>query len=127
VAHVDADQPFWFVNIMQYSARAIDRTAFRSWSYPAPFPADLSWLARMTRPITDLFRRPAYFHYYKRVVREDAAVTERIQSVAHQIDRSPRLGALEQRIAWFEDSIRQLTGRQLPGQQLTKMNEETGQ
>jgi hypothetical protein len=28
--------------------------------------------------------------------------------VAHQIDRTPRLGALEERIAWFEDSYRRL-------------------
>ena len=110
VAHVDADRPFWFCNIMQYSPVAPDRTAFRSWSYPAPFASDFSWFARATRPITDVFRRPIYMHYYNRVVNEDAAVCERIQEVAHQIDKPPILGAQEERIAWFEESIRNLTG-----------------
>jgi len=110
VAHVDADRPFWFCNIMQFSATAHDRTAFRSWSYPAPFDADLSWIARVTRPITDIFRRRIYLHYYNRVVKEDAAVCERIQEVAHQIDAVPLLGAQEERIAWFEEAIRHLPG-----------------
>lgn len=110
VAHVDADRPFWYCNIMQYSPVAPDRTAFRSWSYPAPFAADFSWFARATRPITDLFRHPIYFHYYKRVVDEDAAVCERIQEVAHQIEKAPLLGAQEERIGWFEESIRTLVG-----------------
>lgn len=106
VAHVDADRPFWYCNIMQYLPIAPDHTVFRSWSYPAPFAADFSWLARKTRPITDLFRHPIYLHYFKRVVIEDAAVCEEIQKVAHQIDKAPMLGAQEERIGWFEDSIR---------------------
>lgn len=109
ISHVDAHQPFWFINIAQYAARAPDETAFRSWSFPAPFAAPLSWLDRATRPVTDLFRYPIYFHYYKRVVREDVVACERQQQVAHQINRSPTFGALEERIAWFEDSIRELT------------------
>jgi nitrite reductase/ring-hydroxylating ferredoxin subunit len=109
VALVDADRPFWYCNIMQYSAVANDRTTFRSWSYPAPFATDFSWFTRVTRPITDLFRRPIYMHYYKNVVDEDMAVCERIQEVAHQIDKPPLLGAQEERIAWFEASIRDLT------------------
>lgn len=109
VALVDADRPFWFCNIMQYSAVAHDRTTFKSWSYPAPFATDFSWFTRLTRPITDLFRRPIYMHYYKQVMEEDMAVCERIQEVAHQIDKPPLLGAQEERIAWFEASIRELT------------------
>lgn len=111
VALVDADRPFWFCNIMQYLPVAPDHTTFRSWSYAAPFTADLSWLARVTRPITDIFRRRIYLHYYKRVVDEDVTVCEHIQNVAHQIDKAPLLGAQEERIAWFEESIRTLTGR----------------
>lgn len=110
VAHVDADRPFWYCNIMQYLPVAPDRTTFRSWSYPAPFAAELSWLARTARPMTDLFRHPIYLHYFKRVVNEDATACERIQETAHQIDRAPMLGALEERIGWFEDSLRNLAG-----------------
>jgi phenylpropionate dioxygenase-like ring-hydroxylating dioxygenase large terminal subunit len=108
ISHVDADQPFWFVNIQQFSALEVDRTKFRSWSFPSPFDANFSWVARTTRPLTDLLRRPIYAYYYERVVREDITVCERLQRVAKQIDRPPLVGALEQRIAWFEESIRSL-------------------
>ncbi len=110
VALVDADRPFWFCNIMQYLPVAPQRSIFRSWSYPAPFATELSWFSRVTRPVTDIFRRRIYFHYYKRVVNEDATVCEHIQEVAHQIGKPPLLGAQEERIAWFEDSIRNLGG-----------------
>lgn len=114
VALVDADRPFWFCNVMQYLPITHEVTTFRSWSYPSPFATDLSWFARTARPITDIFRRRIYFHYYKRVVNEDVAVCERIQEVAHQIDKAPLLGAQEERIAWFEESIRKLTRTTAP-------------
>lgn len=109
VAHVDADRPFWFCNVMQYVPVTTDRTIYRSWSYPASFDSDFSLLQRMTRPLSDRFRRPIYMHYFKRVVREDIAVCEHMQQVLPQVARSPMLGTLEQRIAWFEDAIQALT------------------
>lgn len=109
VAHVEADRSFYFCNILQFSAVAHDKTAFRGWAYPAPFESDMSWLARATRPITDMFRRHIYFRYVKRVINEDATVAERIQEVAHQIEGAPMLGARELRVGWFEESIRNLT------------------
>ena len=110
VAHAKADSSFWFCNIMQYSPVAHDRTAFRGWLYAAPFESGLPRLAQATRPITDIFRRYIYRHYLKRVVNEDASVCERIQEVAHQIDKVPMLGAQEERIGWFEEAIRDLAG-----------------
>jgi len=109
VALVDTDRPHWYSYILQYAPVAHDRTAFRSWSYPAPFASDFTWLTRAARPITDLFRRPIYRHCYSRVVDEDAAVCERLQETAHQVERAPILGALEERIGWFEESLRLLT------------------
>ncbi|CAN5393230.1 hypothetical protein BH10PSE6_BH10PSE6_07890 [soil metagenome] len=110
VAHVNADRPFWFVTIHQFSALAADRSMLRAWSFPSPFAADRPKLARVLRPVTDPFRRSIFFYYLKRVLREDSVVCENIQRVAHQIDRLPMLGALEERIAWFQQSIRTLTG-----------------
>jgi hypothetical protein len=109
LAHADADRPYWFCNIMQYTPVAPDRTAFRSWSYPAPFCSDFSWFTRLTRPITNPIRRRIYLHYFARVVAEDAAVCENLQGVAHQVDRAPLLGAQEERVGWFEGAIRDLT------------------
>jgi phenylpropionate dioxygenase-like ring-hydroxylating dioxygenase large terminal subunit len=108
LAHAKADSGFWFCNLLQYSPAAHDRTAFRGWHWPAPFQSDLPGLMRVTRPITDVFRRHIYGHYFKQIVRQDAEVCERIQDVAHQIDRAPLLGAMEQRIAWFEETLRDL-------------------
>ena len=109
IAHVDADRPYWFCNIMNYSPVSPDLTLFRSWSYPAPFLSDFTWAHRISRPITDPFRRPIYSHYFRRVVNEDISVCERIQEVIHQVDRAPILGAQEERIAWFEQAIGELT------------------
>jgi hypothetical protein len=108
LAHAKADSSFWFCNLLQYSPTAHDRTAVRGWYWPAPFQSDLPRLQRVMRPITDIFRRPIYGHYFKQIVHEDAVVCERIQEVAHQIDRAPLLGAMEQRIAWFEEALRDL-------------------
>src|SRR4029453_9979033 len=101
------DRPFWFCNIMQYLPVAPDRTTYRSWSYPAPFAAEFSWLDKAARPITHLFRRAIYRHYFARGGGEDIAVCEHLQEVLPQIERPPLLGALEQRIGWFEGSLRE--------------------
>jgi len=108
VAHAEADRGFWYCTLMQYSPVTHDRTDFRGWSFTAPFEADRSWLAHAARPVTDPFRHRVFHHYFKRVVNEDAAVCERMQAVAHQIDRPPLLGAQEERIGWFEESLREL-------------------
>lgn len=115
VAHVDADHPFWFCNFMQYVPQAIDRTQLRSWSWPAHFGEDIGPIRRATRPLTDLFRRPIYRHYLKRVVQEDISVCERLQEVLADIDRPPLLGALERRIAWFEEALQDLNPNAEPG------------
>jgi hypothetical protein len=49
--------------------------------------------------------------------REDHEVCERIQKIAHQIDQAPLIGALEERIVWFEESYRRimLAGDNGPG------------
>ena len=40
--------------------------------------------------------------------REDVLVCERLQEVAHRLGMPPRLGKLEGRIDWFEESYRSL-------------------
>ena len=108
IAHVDADRPFWFCNIIQFLPVATDRTRFRSWCYPAPFESGMTPLQRATRPLTDPIRRRIYQHYFMKVMREDVAVCENLQSVLPGVTRAPLLGTLEQRIGWFEESLRTL-------------------
>ncbi len=108
VAHAEADRGFWYCTLMQYSPVTHDWTDFRGWSFAAPFEANRPWLASAARPITDPIRHRVFHHYFRRVVNEDAAVCERMQEVAHQIDGTPLLSAQEVRIGWFEESLREL-------------------
>jgi len=44
------------------------------------------------------------------VLSEDNAACEKLQAIAPQLSAAPMLGALEQRIAWFEEAYRDATG-----------------
>ena len=109
--HTDAQ--FWSCFIQVYEPVRHDRSIMRTWVYAAPFETDHTWLRTLTDPI----RKPIVRHYLNKVFREDNTVSERIQKVAHQIDRPPLLGALEERIDWYEQSYRGLVdagGRPAP-------------
>ncbi len=108
--------------MLQYSPATHDRTAFRAWLFTAPFESGRRRSAQATRPITDPFRRRIYRHYFNRVVNEDASVCERIQTVAHQIDKVPMLGAREERVGWFEESIQELTSATTAADRGTETN-----
>jgi phenylpropionate dioxygenase-like ring-hydroxylating dioxygenase large terminal subunit len=108
LSHVRLHSEFWFCNIQQYSPVTSSKTTMRSWSYQSPFPANHAWHVPATRLISDPILRMIYVYYYRRVTGEDRVVCERLQSVAHQITKAPLLGALESRIAWFEEAYRYL-------------------
>jgi phenylpropionate dioxygenase-like ring-hydroxylating dioxygenase large terminal subunit len=108
LSHFRSDRQFWFCVVEQYVPLAHDRSVLRAWLYPAPFPADRSPLDERTRPLTDPIRRLMVAHYFRKIAREDHAVCERLQEIAHQFDAPPIIGALEERIVWFEESYRQL-------------------
>jgi phenylpropionate dioxygenase-like ring-hydroxylating dioxygenase large terminal subunit len=108
VSHFRSDGHFWYCLVQQYVPLAHDRSQIRAWVYPAPFPADRTPLEERTRRLTDPVRRLAVGHYFRQIAREDHAVCERIQEIAHQIDGPPLIGALEERIVWFEESYRRI-------------------
>jgi len=108
LAHARTDGAFYSCVLHQYVPLAHDRSLLRAWIYPAPFDGRHNWLARWSRPITQPFRTRIVARAVQRIFREDIAVCERLQQVAHQFDKAPRLGALEERIAWFEESYRRL-------------------
>lgn len=103
-----SDGEFFHCYVQQSVPVAHDRSVQRIWVHPAPFPIDHSSLIRWTRPLTDPIRNRLLLHYVRRVGREDASACERLQEVAHQVDKSPFLSAVEERIGWFEQSYRQL-------------------
>jgi phenylpropionate dioxygenase-like ring-hydroxylating dioxygenase large terminal subunit len=107
-SHAHTDGPFYSCVLQQAVPLAHDRVLLRAWIYPAPFDGEHSWYTRVTRPFTEPVRKHFVTRAVRRIFREDAQVCERLQAMAHQIDNSPRLGALEERIAWFEASYRRL-------------------
>lgn len=113
VALFQSDGKFFHCYIQQSVPVAHDRSVQRIWVHPAPFPADHSWLARWTRPLSDPVRNRLLMHYVRRVGREDNSACERLQQVAHQVEKPPFLSAVEERIGWFEQSYRQLVATPL--------------
>jgi phenylpropionate dioxygenase-like ring-hydroxylating dioxygenase large terminal subunit len=103
-----SDRHFWFCIIQQYVPVAPDRTFVRNWLYASPFPDDHDRRPRWLKPTLDAVRRQIFLRYLRRVIGEDHRACERIQSIIEQVDGAPMLGALEERIAWFETAYRQV-------------------
>ena len=108
-------RPFYICLLHQFVPLAHDRSLLRAWIYPAPFDGPHSWFTRWTRPITQPFRTRLAAHVVRRIFRQDIRVCERLQAAAHQVGKAPRLGALEERIAWFEESYRRLLADNVSG------------
>lgn len=94
-----------YVVVQQYVPVAVDRTLLTARYFPAPFPAQDQGLRR------NLGRRllapwiPLVFPIRTRkIVGEDNAVCERLQTVAGQTTGRPRLARHEERIGWFEQT-----------------------
>jgi phenylpropionate dioxygenase-like ring-hydroxylating dioxygenase large terminal subunit len=108
LVHSQTDGRFYSCVLHQFVPLSHDRSLLRAWIYPAPLDGQHSWLARLTRPVTEPVRKRLVARAAHQIFREDAQVCERLQATAHQVDQAPRLGALEERIAWFEESYRRL-------------------
>jgi len=106
VSHARSDGAFWHCVIQHYIPVAHDSSNMEAWVFRAPFEADHSWLARWTRPVTDIVRNRLIDRTLRRLFREDNQVCERLQSIARQTKSALLLGALEERIAWFEEAYR---------------------
>jgi len=111
VSHGRSDGQFWQTLVQQYSPISHDRSVLRSALYPSPLKADHASHVRWTRPFTDPWRKLMVRYFVGRIRREDHAVCARVQAIANQIDAPPMLGALEERIGWFEESYAKVIGR----------------
>jgi phenylpropionate dioxygenase-like ring-hydroxylating dioxygenase large terminal subunit len=109
VSHFRADAQYWYVLLLQYVPVAMDHSLMRAWIFPAPFAANRAKHDRWTRPFTDPVRAIAVRYFVGKVLKEDNAVCEKLQSIAGQIQSAPRLGALEERLAWFEEAYAEST------------------
>jgi phenylpropionate dioxygenase-like ring-hydroxylating dioxygenase large terminal subunit len=108
VSHLRAHWGNWYIVFVQYAPVTESRSIMRTWFYPAPFPSDATWYDRLTKPVTDLFRKYAMGYFVAWVLGQDNVICEELQSIAQQLNPAPILGALEERIAWFEDAYAEL-------------------
>jgi len=95
---------YWYIHLLQFSPISPNRSLMRAWIYPSPFPVAHARHVKWTWPFTHPWRERAVRYYLNRVLREDTDVCEQLQTVAHQVQEPPLIGALEQRIGWFEES-----------------------
>jgi phenylpropionate dioxygenase-like ring-hydroxylating dioxygenase large terminal subunit len=104
ISHLRAHWGNWYIVIVQYAPVSESRSTMRTWFYPAPFPCDTTWYDRLTRPVTNLVRRMAMSYFVAWVLGQDNVICEQLQSIAQQLSPAPMLGALEERLVWFEEA-----------------------
>jgi phenylpropionate dioxygenase-like ring-hydroxylating dioxygenase large terminal subunit len=106
VSHLRAHWENWFIVLVQYRALSPTRSEMNAWFYPAPFAprAAIPWYDRLTRPLSNLIRRMIMPYFVRMVLGEDNAICERQQAIARQLSSAPILGALEERLAWYEEA-----------------------
>jgi len=111
ITHYRTDGHHWYVMAMQYVPVAHDRSVMRAWFHHAPFPPSgpYPWFERLFKPAVDLTRRAIVRYYSNKVLKQDSAVCEKLQTVASQIRPSPVYGGLEERLGWFEEGYAKAT------------------
>jgi len=108
IGHSQTDGSRYACALHAYVPVAHNRTLLRMWTYPTPFAIDEGQAGRLYRRASEPIRRRLVNRAVARIMDQDIAICERLQAAAHQVDKPPRLGALEERIAWFEESYRRL-------------------
>lgn len=101
----------WYTVVMAHQPLARDRALIRSSFFEAPYRKPAGTLARLASAPLRPFRNFFFRFYLQRVLREDNRICEQYQRVVGQTRDLPRLGAHEERIAWFENTYRDLVGK----------------
>jgi phenylpropionate dioxygenase-like ring-hydroxylating dioxygenase large terminal subunit len=93
----------WYITLHQYLPLSVDRTIWKIWYFPSPFPLPKkSWFRTLVSNYIALWLPLAVRYYAGKVASEDQQVCERLQTIASQAGGSPIIGLQEKRIAWFE-------------------------
>ncbi len=100
----------WYIVVLVHQPLAKDRSVVRAAFFEAPFARPASALMRVLDLPQRPFRNFFFRYYFHRILREDNGICEQHQRIAGQTHELPRLGAHEERIAWFENTYRDLVG-----------------
>lgn len=97
-----------FIGLQQFVPVAHDRTAILTvLQDPRILPGGrIEKMRRIAVPLLRGFQ----VRTGRKVLQEDNAVCEQMQSIIHQLDQPQILGSQEQRIAWFEENYREVVG-----------------
>jgi phenylpropionate dioxygenase-like ring-hydroxylating dioxygenase large terminal subunit len=108
LSRIGADQ---FITLQQYVPVAHDRTMLLSYvqATPTAAPTMRRWKRTLYAVMRPLARR-LIFRMGQKIVGEDVAVCNNMQSTAPQLDRPMILGMQEERIGWYEENYRQVVG-----------------
>ena len=110
VSHLRAHWENWYIVVVQYSPVTPGRSVLRTWFYPAPVPAKnpAAWYDRSSRWFSNWFRRRFTSHFVSWILRQDEIISEKLQEKAVRLSAVPILGALEERLAWFEEAYAEM-------------------
>ena len=100
----------WYIVVLLHQPLARDRALIRASFFEAPFAKSKSPLGRTMDAVQRPFRNFFFRYYFHRILREDNTICEQHQPLAGQTHELPRFGAHEERIAWFENTYRDLVG-----------------
>jgi phenylpropionate dioxygenase-like ring-hydroxylating dioxygenase large terminal subunit len=105
-------RPYWYCLVQQFVPLAPAHSVQKGWFFRTKFRADEeSRFDRLIRPFSEPIRARIVRYYVEQTGDEDHRACERWQTVAHQIDQWPILGAQEKRVEWFEETYAQALGR----------------
>jgi hypothetical protein len=106
VSHFRTHWENWLVVLVQYRPLSPSHSMMHAWYYRAPFGTAKAapWYDVLTRPFTELHYRFGIPHVVRWVLGEDNVICEGQQSIARQLSPAPILGALEERLAWYEEA-----------------------
>jgi phenylpropionate dioxygenase-like ring-hydroxylating dioxygenase large terminal subunit len=110
-----------FFGLLQFVPIAHDRTEIRTLlQEPRMLPgARMPTARRLALPLL----RGIQERSVKRILQEDNAVCEQMQTIIDQLDQPQMLGSQEQRIGWFEENYREVVGnlRSAPAPRVTEL------
>jgi phenylpropionate dioxygenase-like ring-hydroxylating dioxygenase large terminal subunit len=97
-------RPYWYCYVQVFAPTSPSLTQHTGWIFQTGFPAKERALDRWTRPISDVIRGHLVRHFVRKIGDEDRRACEQMQTIAHQFEGSPILGAHEKRIEWLEEA-----------------------
>jgi len=99
--------------LIQFVPESHKTSRQRVWTFRSPLKRGRGGVPRLLQPFMDPFIAILAKNAARCILREDATAAERLQTNAAGFIGSPLIGALEERIVWFENAYRLIMADQL--------------